>query len=303
MTAKIWNHGFHGCHRWEIKTSVQSVSSVVSLLVAAGGCATNLNTHSHSEHTAVHLDGVSVGYNGKPALWDVTLDIASGLRLAVLGPNGAGKSTLFKAIMGLLPLRSGHILIHGEPPGRRAVQVAYVPQREDIDLRFPVSVRDVVMMGRYGRIGWFRRSGRADRLAVERAMERLDILHLADKPIGELSSGQMQRAFLARALAQEADILLLDEPFTGVDAPTENAIYIVLDDLKTRGITVLLATHDLDKALSHFDDLLLVNGTVVACGCAEDVFKPEILRRVFGSQITLMPSGDRIMAATDGHHP
>ena len=260
------------------------------------------SAHAHSKHIAVHLDGVTVGYEGRPALRDVTLDISSGLRLAVLGPNGAGKSTLFKAILGLLPLQTGHILVHGEPPHRRERHVAYVPQREDIDLRFPVSVRDVVMMGRYGRIGWLRRPAGRDRLVVEEAMLRLDILDLSDQPIGELSGGQMQRAFLARALAQEADILLLDEPFTGVDSSTETAIYTLLDDLKTRGMTVLLATHDLDKALSHFDDLLLVNGSVVACGCAEDVFRPEILRRAFGAQVTLMPVGGRVLAATDGHH-
>lgn len=261
-----------------------------------------LHTHAHSKHIAIHLDGVSVGYNGQLALRDVTLDISRGLRLAVLGPNGAGKSTLFKAILGLLPLRSGHILIHGEPPRRRETHVAYVPQRDDIDLRFPVNVRDVVMMGRYGRLGWLRRPGRADRQAVDRAMQRLHLLDLADQPIGDLSGGQLQRAFLARALAQEADILLLDEPFTGVDSLTESAVYALLDDLKSQGMTVLLATHDLDKALSHFDDLLLVNGSAVACGCAEDVFKPDILRRVFGAQITLIRDGDRIMAATDGHH-
>ncbi len=261
-----------------------------------------MGTHAHSKHIAIHLDGVSVGYNGKPALQDVTLDVTRGLRLAVLGPNGAGKSTLFKAILGLLPLQSGHLLIHGEPPRRRDTHIAYVPQREAIDLHFPVSVRDVVMMGRYGRIGWLKRPGRVDRQVVDRAIRQLDMLDLADQPIGELSGGQMQRAFLARALAQEADILLLDEPFTGVDPLTESAIYAALDDLRARGMTVLVATHDLDKALSHFDDLLLVNGSVVACGCAEDVFRPEILRRAFGSQVTLIPSGNRIMAATDEHH-
>jgi ABC-type Mn2+/Zn2+ transport system ATPase subunit len=261
-----------------------------------------MSDHIHSRHIAIHLDGVSVGYNGQTVLREVTLDITRGLRLAVLGPNGAGKSTLFKAIMGLLPLRSGHLLIHGEAPRRRDTHVAYVPQHEDIDARFPVTVRDVVTMGRYGRIGWLRRPGAADRQVVAHAMRRLDILALADKPLGDLSGGQMQRAFLARALAQEADILLLDEPFTGVDAMTESAIYALLDELKARNITVLLATHDLDKATTHFDDLLLVNGSVVACGCAEDVFRPEILRRVFGAQVTLMPAGDRVMAAADSHH-
>jgi ABC-type Mn2+/Zn2+ transport system ATPase subunit len=257
----------------------------------------------HSKHIAIHLDDVSVGYNGRLALHDVTLDITGGLRLAVLGPNGAGKSTLFKAIVGLLPLKSGHILIHGQPPGKRDTHIAYVPQREDLDLHFPVNVRDVVTMGRYGRIGWLRRPSRADREAVTSTLRQLGIHDLADTPIADLSGGQLQRVFLARALAQEADILLLDEPFTGVDALTESAIYSLLDELKARRVTVLLATHDLDKALSHFDDLLLVNGSVIACGCAEDVFRPEMLRRAFGAQITLMPAGDRILAATDGHHP
>jgi len=258
--------------------------------------------HAHSRHIAIHLDGVSVAYDGKPVLTDVTLDVSGGLRLAVLGPNGAGKSTLFKAIVGLLPLRSGHILIHGDPPRQREKHIAYVPQHGDVDRRFPVTVRDVVMMGRYGRIGWLRRPGRHDRRAVDQALERLGMASLAGVPIGELSGGQLQRAFLARALAQDADILLLDEPLTGVDAATESAIFDALDDLRARNVTVLVATHDLDKAMSHFDDLLLLNGAVVACGCAEDVFRPEILRRVFGSQVTLMPAGDRVMAATDEHY-
>lgn len=258
--------------------------------------------HAHSRHIAIHLDGVSVAYDGKLVLTDVTLDISRGLRLAVLGPNGAGKSTLFKAIVGLLPLSSGHILIHGDPPRQREKHIAYVPQQGDVDRRFPVTVRDVVMMGRYGRIGWLRRPGRDDRRAVDQAMQRLDIARLASAPIDELSGGQLQRVFLARALAQDADILMLDEPFTGVDATTESAIYEVLDDLKARRMTVLVATHDLDRAMSHFDDLLLVNRTVIACGCAEDVFRPEILRRAFGSQVTLMPTGERVMAATDEHY-
>jgi ABC-type Mn2+/Zn2+ transport system ATPase subunit len=262
-----------------------------------------MGNHEHSRHIAIHLDHATVGYNGgSPTLIDVTLDITRGVRLAVLGPNGAGKSTLLKTIMGLLPLRSGHVLIHGEPPRRRDTHVAYVPQREDIDMRFPVSVRDVVMMGRYGRIGWLKQPGKADHAAVDQAMQQIGIFDLADRSLEDLSGGQRQRVFLARALAQQADILLLDEPFTGVDTTTEDAIYQLLDNLKTKNITVLLATHDLDRALSHFDDLLLVNGTVIACGCAEDVFKPELLQRTFGAQITLMPSGDRVMAATDGHH-
>lgn len=262
-----------------------------------------MGNHEHSKHIAIHLDHVSVGYNGgPPALTDVTLDITRGVRLAVLGPNGAGKSTLLKAIMGLLSPRSGHVLIHGEPPRRRDTQVAYVPQHEDVDKRFPVTVRDVVMMGRYGRIGWVKRPGRTDQQAVDEALGQIGIDDLAQRSLEDLSGGQRQRVFLARALAQQADILLLDEPFTGVDNTTEEAIYQVLDDLKTKGMTVLLATHDLDKAMSHFDDLLLVNGTVIACGCADDIFKPELLQRTFGAQITLMPSGDRVMAGTDGHH-
>jgi ABC-type Mn2+/Zn2+ transport system ATPase subunit len=261
-----------------------------------------MSTHEHSKHIAIHLDGIAVGYNDHLSLRDVTLDITRGVRMAVLGPNGAGKSTLFKAIMGLLPLRSGHVLIHGEPPKQRESHVAYVPQREDIDMRFPITAREVVMMGRYGRIGWIKRPAKIDRAAVEQALQQLDIVDLANQSIGELSGGQMQRVFLARALAQEADILLLDEPFTGVDTKTEQAIYKLLDDLKARDVTVLLATHDLDKALSKFDDLLLINGTVIATGCAEDVFQPELLQRTFGSQVTLMPSGNLVMAATDGHH-
>ncbi len=262
-----------------------------------------MGNHEHSKHIAIHLDHVAVGYNGgPPALTEVTLDITRGVRLAVLGPNGAGKSTLLKTIMGMLPLRAGHVLIHGEPPRKRDTHVAYVPQQEDVDPRFPVTVRDVVMMGRYARIGWLKQPGKVDQQAVDDAMQQIGISNLADRPLEDLSGGQRQRVFLARALAQQADILLLDEPFTGVDTATEEVTYQLLDDLKSQAITVLLATHDLDRALSHFDDLLLVNHTVVAYGCAEDIFKPELLQRTFGAQITLMPSGDRMMLGTDGHH-
>ena len=165
--------------------------------------------------------------------------------MAIVGPNGAGKSTLFKALVGLLPVRSGRVLLHDREPGGQADPVAYVPQREEIDWGFPVTVHDVVMMGRYGRLGWFRRPRAADREVVARCLDELGIAELEKRAIGELSGGQQQRVFLARALAQEPHVLLLDEPFTGVDVGAREALLTLLARLRTQGITVLVSTHDM----------------------------------------------------------
>ena len=181
------------------------------------------------------LDGVTVGYDGRPALEDVTMSVPHGAQVAIVGPNGAGKSTLFKALVGLLPVRSGRVLLHDREPGGQADPVAYVPQREEIDWGFPVTVHDVVMMGRYGRLGWFRRPQAADREVVARCLDELGIAELEKRAIGELSGGQQQRVFLARALAQEPHVLLLDEPFTGVDVSAREALLTLLARLRAQG--------------------------------------------------------------------
>jgi len=230
------------------------------------------------------LDHVSAGYNGRLALEDVSLQVPHGQRVAIVGPNGAGKSTLFKALVGLLPLRRGQITIHGLPLGAHQDCVAYVPQREEVDWRFPVTVTDVVMMGRYGRTGWLGRLERADRRIVQHSLEQMGLGHLGGRSIRELSGGQQQRVFLARALAQEPHILLMDEPFTGVDAPTQETTLALLDQLKGQQVTVLVATHDLNMAAERFDQVALLNRRLVAFGSPREVFTPEHIREAFTSQ-------------------
>jgi ABC-type Mn2+/Zn2+ transport system ATPase subunit len=215
----------------------------------------------------------------------VSVQITHGARVAVVGPNGAGKSTLFKALVGLLPLRGGSIRVHGKPLGRHRDLVAYVPQREEVDWRFPVSVLDVVLMGRFGRSGWLRGPGRVDREAALRGLARMGIEGLAGTPVGELSGGQQQRVFLARALAQDPHILLLDEPFTGVDAPTQDATLAMLDGLREKEVTVLVSTHDLNMAASRFDQVVLLNRRLVASGPPRAVFTRENIAAAFGARV------------------
>jgi len=237
------------------------------------------------EPARLELEDVSAGYNGRPALSGVSFQAMHGSRVAIVGPNGAGKSTLFKALVGLLPLRSGRILIHGRPLGQHKDCVAYVPQREEVDWRFPVTVADVVMMGRYKRQGWFGRPSAADRTAVRRCLEQLGIADLAGRSIGELSGGQQQRVFLARALAQEPHILLLDEPFTGVDATTQEATLALLDALRDQGVTTLVSTHDLSLAAQRFDRVLLLNREMVAFGPPAEALSVEHIQRAFGGRV------------------
>jgi manganese/iron transport system ATP-binding protein len=233
----------------------------------------------------IELIGLTVAYNGKPALDDLNVKIPAGERVALVGPNGAGKSTLFKAIIGLLPLRQGSILIHGVPYGNHLDCVGYVPQREEVDWRFPVTVADVVTMGRFGRLGRLQRPSLADKAIVLRSMEEMGIADLKDRSISMLSGGQQQRVFLARALAQEPHVMLLDEPFTGVDAPTQAATLSLLDRLHDRGVTVLASTHDLSLAASRFERVWLVNCRTIAYGSAAEVFTAEHITRAFQGKV------------------
>lgn len=233
----------------------------------------------------LEIENITVAYNGSPVLHDVSFLVPHGTRVAIVGPNGAGKSTLFKALVGLLPLRAGRILIHGLPLGHHLDCVAYVPQREEVDWRFPVTVTDVVMMGRYGKLGWLRRPGKQDALAVARALDQMRIRDLASQPIADLSGGQQQRVFLARALAQEPHILLMDEPFTGVDVATQEATLALLDELRTQNVTVMVSTHDLNLATSRFDQVLLLNRRVIAYGLPKAVFTPDKISEAFGTRV------------------
>ena len=253
---------------------------------------TSLNLIRDPGHLTV--ENIVVSYNDHPALDDVSFQVPHGTRVAVVGPNGAGKSTLFKALVGLLPLRRGHILIHGLPLGNHKDCVAYVPQREEVDWKFPVTVSDVVLMGRYGNLGWFHRPGKHDGVIVARSLEQMGIANLAREPIGELSGGQQQRVFLARALAQEPHILLMDEPFTGVDANTQEATLNLLDELKRQLVTVMVSTHDLNLASSRFDQVLLLNHQLIAYGTPAQVFTPAIVTRAFGAH-TLVLDGKPVV--------
>lgn len=249
------------------------------------------NVHAPHIPHRLEVNHISVAYGEKAALRDVSFQIPHGARVAVVGPNGAGKSTLFKALVGLLPLQSGQILIHGLPLGDHKDCVAYIPQREEVDWRFPVTVYDVVLMGRFGARGWFARPNRADREAVERGLDEMGIADLAQTAISDLSGGQQQRVFLARALAQDPHILLMDEPFTGVDATTQEATLNLLDHLRKQKVTAIISTHDLNLAASRFDAVILLNKHLVAYGAPKAVLNRENLARAFGSSLLVMENG------------
>ena len=249
---------------------------------------------THTPHR-LEVQSASAGYGSKLVLQDLTFNIPHGARVAVVGPNGAGKSTLFKALVGLLPLASGHILIHGEPQGNHKDCVAYVPQREEVDWRFPVTVNDVVAMGRFDYEGWLRPVSAEDRGVVKRSLEQLGIADLKNRSIGELSGGQQQRVFLARALAQEPHILLMDEPFTGVDVTTQEATLRLLDDLRAAAVTVMISTHDLNLAALKFDLVLLINHRLVAFGTPTEVFTKAHLAEAFGPQLIVLPDGTALI--------
>ncbi len=237
---------------------------------------------------ALELHDVTVSYQKKPVLYGVDLQIPEGSLVGLIGPNGAGKSTLIRAVMGLLPLSSGWIKIFGQSFQDARRRVGYVPQREEVDWDFPVNVMDVVLMGRYGRLGLFRRPGREDREKAREALDKVSMLPFASRQISNLSGGQQQRVFLARALAQESDFYLMDEPFAGVDAATERAIIALLQDLKARGKTIMVVHHDLTTAREYFDRLVLLNMRVVATGPTAEVFTPEILQKTYGGKLTLL---------------
>jgi manganese/zinc/iron transport system ATP- binding protein len=254
-----------------------------------------VDTESYKQY-AISLENVTVSYDTKPAIIGITLDIPPGQVVGIVGPNGAGKTTLLKAIMKLLPLDRGRILIFGNPVEKSRRLMAYVPQKELVDWDYPIVVSDVVMMGRYPHIGWIRRPRKVDYEVVDRCLKQVEMSDYKDRQIGELSGGQQQRVFLARALAQEAQILLLDEPFVGVDAATEQAIFSLMRELKSEGKTVLVVNHDLGNAINYYDSLILINQRLVAYGPAREVFTPELLRKTYGGRLAILESlGQRMV--------
>lgn len=241
-----------------------------------------------TEPLPLEIHDLTVSYQRKPVLWGVDLQVPAGRVVGIVGPNGAGKSTLIKAAVGLLPLNSGWVRIFGKPAAENLRRVGYVPQRESVDWDFPVNVTDVVLMGRYGRLGWFRRPSRADREVVRACLDKVKMLPFANRQISNLSGGQQQRVFLARALAQESDLYFMDEPFAGVDASTESAIVELLHELKSRGKTILVVHHDLTTAREYFDMILLLNMRVVAFGPTEEVYRYELLQKTYGGRLTIL---------------
>lgn len=252
--------------------------------------------HEHSDRHPVAIHDMTVAYNRKPVLWDVDLDVPEGTLVGIIGPNGAGKSTLIKAVLDLIPRASGDVMIYGKPYREQSARVAYVPQRESVDWDFPVDALDVVTMGRYGRIGWCRPVTRQHREHAREAMDRVGMADYAHRQISQLSGGQQQRVFLARALAQDADIYFMDEPFAGVDAATEKVIVDILRSLRSNGKTVLAVHHDLQTVPEYFDHLIMLNMRVVAVGETRHVFTRDNLHKTYGGRLTLLDEAAQAVA-------
>ncbi|MCP4573474.1 MAG: metal ABC transporter ATP-binding protein [bacterium] len=247
-----------------------------------------MNAEDQSAEMAVQVTDLTVAYHERPVLWDVDLDVPAGNLLAIMGPNGAGKTTLVKAILGLVPPAAGRVLIHGKPYAKQRSLVGYVPQRGSVDWDFPTTVRDVVLMGRYGALGWVRRPGRREHEQADAALEKVGMADFAVRQISQLSGGQQQRVFLARALVQDARVYFMDEPFQGVDARTERAIVDLLKDLRAQGRTVIVVHHDLQTVTDYFDWVTLLNVRRIASGPVADTFTSENLRLAFGGRVEFL---------------
>lgn len=236
----------------------------------------------------LEIHDLAVSYYRKPVLYGVDVVIPRGALVGIIGPNGAGKSTLIKAVLGVVPAVNGWVRVFGKPVKRVRGRIAYVPQRESVDWDFPVTVADVVMMGRYGSLGLMRRPGASDRARVEESLERVGMADLAGRRISDLSGGQQQRVFLARALAQDSDLYFMDEPFAGVDAATEARMIALMGTLRDAGKTLIVVHHDLITAQRYFDHLLLLNMRVVAFGRTEEIYTAEKLQAAYGGRLTIL---------------
>lgn len=236
----------------------------------------------------ISIKGLSVSYDRKMVLSNIYTEISEGSFCGILGPNGAGKSTLFKAILGLIPTNSGKILIDGKPIEKQRKRVVYVPQKGDIDWQFPATVFDIVLMGRYPHMKLFQRFSKHDKDLANQALQQMGIENLKNRQIGELSGGQQQRVFLARAICQEAEVFLLDEPFVGVDITTEEKIVDILKQLAIQGKTLLVVHHDLSKVEDYFDHVILLNQRIVAAGSTRTTFTDENINKAYGGQLTIL---------------
>ena len=267
-------------------------------------------TNARDAAPAIEVNDLTVAYREHPVLWDVDLAVPSGVLMAIVGPNGAGKTTLIRAVLGLVRPAAGDILVHGLPYREQRRLVGYVPQRGSVDWDFPTTVLDVVMMGRYGALGWLRRPGRRERTLAMEALEKVGMAEFAGRQISQLSGGQQQRVFLARALAQDARVYLMDEPFQGVDAKTERAIVLLLQELRAQGRTVVVVHHDLQTVAEYFDWVMLLNVRRIAVGPVAEAFTDENLRVAYGGRLPALvprasspdwgPAGDEAPRALAG---
>lgn len=254
--------------------------------------------HHQQDQPILDLDKLSVRYDGRMALEEISFHLHSGERVAVVGPNGAGKSTLFKVIAGVLAPNGGQVNVFGSGPSGH-VCIAYIPQRSQVDWRFPVSVADVVMMGRSAKLRPLTWPSKHDWQHVRQALETVEMEDLAKRQIGQLSGGQQQRMFIARALAQEAELILMDEPLAGLDAPSQEGLLSLLGRLQEQRVTVMVATHDLQQAAQYFDRILLLNRRLIAFGPAHQVLQPETLMRAYGGRLKLVEGELGLLAMDD----
>ncbi len=237
---------------------------------------------------AIDIQDLTVAYHDKPVLWDIDLQVPPGVLLAIVGPNGAGKSTLIKATLGLIKTAAGAVEIFGKPVKQQRDVIGYVPQRNAVDWDFPTTVIDVVTMGSYGALGWFKRPGDREIAQAMEAIEKVGLVDFADRQISQLSGGQQQRVFLARALVQDAQVYFMDEPFQGVDAATERAIVTLLKELRASGKTVIVVHHDLQTVTEYFDWVMMLNIRKIVCGPTDEAFTPENLKRAYGGHVAFL---------------
>ncbi|MDD4574726.1 MAG: metal ABC transporter ATP-binding protein [Sphaerochaeta sp.] len=241
-----------------------------------------------NKELAIDAEDITIAYHEKPVIWDVDFQVPPGVMMAIVGPNGAGKSTLLKGILGLVKLTAGKVRIFGETYERQRKLVGYVPQRTGVDWDFPTTVLDVVLMGTYGRLGWIKRPGKTEIYQATEALEKVGMRDYSNRQISQLSGGQQQRVFLARALTQDAEIFLMDEPFQGVDAATERTIIAILKELKHAGKTVVAVHHDLQTVPEYFDWVTLLNVRRIAGGPVEEIFTNENLRKTYGGKLSFL---------------
>lgn len=237
---------------------------------------------------ALETHDLSVTYDKRPVLYGVDVLIPNGKLVGIVGPNGAGKSTFIKAVMGVTPITRGWVKFFGGSLKRNLKRVGYVPQRNSVDWDFPISVMDVALQGTYGRLGMFKKVSKKERLIAEQSLDKVGMLSFANRQIGNLSGGQQQRVFLARALAQDSDIYFMDEPFVGVDAATESAIILLLQEMRDQGKTVIVVHHDLQTAPEYFDMLMLLNMRLIAFGETTEIFNQELLQKTYGGKLTIL---------------